>query len=140
MVAREQQACCCSLEDLVSDGRLDGFLMSPLVVERRHVLLLCVFTDHLKRTRDKLLRNAGVMCRRHFIEDFAPTLHYIKGVKNEEADALSRLKNMVAEAFASLPFGYAIMTSSDQKRIVMSKIPLNWQNQSKGIFGMTVRL
>jgi hypothetical protein len=48
-----------------------------------------VYTDHLNWTHDKILHNACVMRWRLFIEDFAPTLHYIKGKKNVEADALS---------------------------------------------------
>jgi transposase InsO family protein len=79
-----------------------------------------VYTDHLNWTHDKILRNACVMRWRLFIEDFAPTLHYIKGKKNVEADALSRL-HKVAEAFANLSFGYAIKTR-DEAYALMNEV------------------
>jgi hypothetical protein len=79
-----------------------------------------VYTDHLNWTHDKILRNAHVMRWRLFIEDFAPTLHYIKGKKNVEADALSRLHKEV-EAFANLSFGYAIETI-DEAYALMNEV------------------
>ena len=50
-----------------------------------------VYTDHLNWTHDKTIRNARVMRWRLLIQEYAPTLHYVKGEKNVVADALSRL-------------------------------------------------
>jgi putative transposase len=50
-----------------------------------------VYTDHLNWTHDQLIKNARVMRWRLIIEDYAPTIHYIKGHKNVVADALSRI-------------------------------------------------
>jgi transposase InsO family protein len=50
-----------------------------------------IHTDHKNWTYDKTFRNTRVMNWRMLLEDFAPTLHYIKGESNEVADALSRL-------------------------------------------------
>ena len=50
-----------------------------------------VYTDHLNWTHDKAIRNARVMRWRLLIQEYAPTLHYVKGEKNVVADALSRL-------------------------------------------------
>lgn len=50
-----------------------------------------VYTDHLNWTYDKLIQNSRVMRWRLLIQEYAPTLHYIKGGKNVVADALSRL-------------------------------------------------
>jgi RNase H-like domain found in reverse transcriptase/Integrase zinc binding domain/Reverse transcriptase (RNA-dependent DNA polymerase) len=50
-----------------------------------------VYTDHQNWTYDKAFRNARVMRWRLLIQEYAPTLIYIKGEKNVVADALSRL-------------------------------------------------
>ncbi|KAG7357555.1 reverse transcriptase RNA-dependent DNA polymerase [Nitzschia inconspicua] len=50
-----------------------------------------IHTDHKNWTHDKTFRNARVMNWRMFLEDYAPSLHYVKGESNEIADALSRL-------------------------------------------------
>ena len=50
-----------------------------------------VYTDHLNWTHDKTIRNARVMRWRLLMQEYAPTLHYVKGEKNVVADALSRL-------------------------------------------------
>jgi RNase H-like domain found in reverse transcriptase/Integrase zinc binding domain len=75
-----------------------------------------VYSDHLNWTHDKsVLKNARVMKWRLLIQEFAPTLHYIKGEKNIVADALSRLDfeesedvddgfAMVAEIFDATPW------------------------------------
>lgn len=70
-----------------------------------------VYTDHLNWAHDKSFRNARVMRWRLLVQEYAPTIHYVKGEKNIVADALSRLPTtgepadeddafaMVAEAF-----------------------------------------
>jgi hypothetical protein len=49
-----------------------------------------VFTDHKNWTHDKNYTNARVMRWRLMMEDYAPTIHYVKGEKNVVADTLSR--------------------------------------------------
>ena len=50
-----------------------------------------VYTDHLNWAYDKTMRNARVMRWRLLLQEYAPTIHYIKGEKNVVADALSRI-------------------------------------------------
>ena len=50
-----------------------------------------IYTDHLNWTHgSKFIKNARVMRWRLLIQEYAPTIHYIKGSKNVVADTLSR--------------------------------------------------
>ena len=50
-----------------------------------------VHTDHLNWAHDKNVRNRRVLRWRLLLEEYSPTLHYVKGEKNVVADALSRM-------------------------------------------------
>ena len=49
-----------------------------------------IYTDHVNLTFDNL-RTQRVLRWRCFVEEFAPTLHYVKGPLNVVADTFSRL-------------------------------------------------
>ena len=49
-----------------------------------------IYTDHVNLTFDNL-RTQRVLRWRCFVEEFAPTLHYVKGPLNVIADTFSRL-------------------------------------------------
>jgi RNase H-like domain found in reverse transcriptase len=53
-----------------------------------------IYTDHKNLKFNVDNTNSLVLCWRLLIEDFQPTLHYIPGPDNIEADGLSRLPTL----------------------------------------------
>jgi hypothetical protein len=69
---------------------------------------LHVHTDHKNLTYANL-NSQRVMRWRLYIEDYSPIFHYIKGVENTLADALSRLPREEGEGMTASPEGHSVI-------------------------------